>query len=68
MRGVYLSILAATAVNALPQSLSDAAGLLELFTNSVKFGPAPTGCSKYELIIGKVFQVSRNEKNLTNYK
>jgi len=39
---------------ALPQNAAaDAAGLLELFIGPVKLGPAPTGCSKYELIVGR---------------
>jgi hypothetical protein len=51
MRITLLSVLAATVANA--QKGSDADGLLQLFMGPVKYGPAPTGCSKYEVIVGK---------------
>jgi len=52
MRSLIISLLAATTANALPQSTADG-GLLELMMIPVKNGPAPTGCSKYEIIIGR---------------
>jgi hypothetical protein len=68
MRGsILLAFIAAVGASPTPQSPTKLPPLLPgQLTSNVTYGPAPKGCSKYELIIGMIepFPCNKTESRL----